>query len=275
MRRTAVRDVSRGAASAVVAVAPRAERPSVAQVGAAGRPHVGRGQDVDQEHGEVGVEHVDGAVGPALKTLGWVTAVVVSIVLVRLLLVQSFTIPSTSMEPLLEPGDRVVVSRLDALFGSVQRGDVVIFDGRGVFDPELGPGPSPVAAAGRAVAGALGAPVGESDYVKRVVGLPGERVTCCDPQGRITVDGVALDEPYVMPGEEPSEVRFDVRVPAGRLFVLGDHRSESGDSRSHLGDPGGGTVPLDKVVGRVVAVMWPFDRLGAVAGGAPAEAGVR
>lgn len=231
----------------------------------AGRPSSwAEGGRADQNDDEDADEHADGPVGPALRVLGWALAVAVSIALVRVLLVQSFVIPSTSMEPLLEPGDRVVVSRLGAVVGTVQRGDVVVFDGRGVFEPAAPPASSPVAAAGRAVAAALGAPVGESDYVKRVVGLPGDRVVCCDAAGRVSVNGTALDEPYVTAGDVPSDVPFDIRVPAGRLFVLGDHRSESGDSRSHLGDPGGGTVPVDHVVGRVVAVWWPFDRVGGV-----------
>ncbi len=108
------------------------------------------------------------------------------------------------------------------------------------------------------LATALGTPVGSRDYVKRVVGMPGERVACCDGDGRITIDGVALDEPYLSAGESPSESPFDATVPEGHLWVMGDNRTASADSRAHLGDPGGGAVPLDHVVGRVVLVWWPL-----------------
>ena len=156
---------------------------------------------------------------------------------VRLLVAQAFVIPSASMEPLLQPGDRVVVSRADYWAAPVGRGDVVVFDGEGLFDES------------------------EGDFVKRVIGLPGERVTCCDPRGRITVDGVPLNEPYVFGDDVPSELEFDVEVPAERLWLMGDHRSDSADSRAHLGDPGGGMVPVDRVIGRVVAVAWPPARV--------------
>jgi signal peptidase I len=182
------------------------------------------------------------------------------VALVRVVFVQSFVIPSASMRPLLQVGDRVMVSRLDHRFGAVHRGDVIVFNGEGVFDPPADAARSGLAAAGRAVAGALGAPVGESDYVKRVIGLPGERIVCCDAARAITVDGRALAEQYLAGRGPASSLRFDIRVPAGRLWVMGDNRDDSGDSRAHLADPGGGTVPLDHVIGRVVTVWWPWGR---------------
>jgi signal peptidase I len=183
------------------------------------------------------------------------------VLLVRTFVVQSFSIPSDSMEPTLAPGERVLVWRVDA--ASVERGDVIVFDGTGTF-ADSPPDPEGLARLGTAVAEVLGFRPGESDFVKRVVGLPGDRVTCCDDQGRLMINGVPLDEPYVYPGDAASELEFDIEVPDGRLWVMGDHRSDSADSRAHLGSPGGGTVALDDVIGRVVAITWPLDAVGTV-----------
>ncbi|PRY18602.1 signal peptidase I [Kineococcus rhizosphaerae] len=183
------------------------------------------------------------------------------VLLLRSFVVQTFSIPSDSMRPTLTPGERVLVWRVHA--ADVRRGDVVVFDGTGTFSDSPA-APQGLARLGAGVAEVLGFRPGESDYVKRVVGLPGDRITCCDAQGRLLVDGRPLDEPYVYPGDAASEVEFDIEVPEGRLWVMGDHRSDSVDSRSHLGSPGGGTIAVDDVIGRVVAVTWPLDAVGTV-----------
>jgi len=190
-------------------------------------------------------------------------AVVVLVVLallattaVRLWVVDLAVVPSASMEPTLHPGDRLLVRRSGA--DGLRRGDLVVFDGTGSFDPWVERGP--LRAAGARLGALLGLPGAPREYVKRVVGLPGERVTCCGAGGALLVDGEPLPEPYLAPGTAPSEVGFDVRLGPGQLWVLGDAREVAEDSRAHLGDPGGGVVPTARVLGRVVAVAWPPGR---------------
>ena len=199
--------------------------------------------------------------GPSWLLLGGVALLVM--LLVRGLLVQSFYVPSGSMEPTIEPGDRILVNKL-ADGDSVRRGDVVVFNGTTTFAAaDLTPHQDD-GAIGKVLGDAaslVGVELGEQDFVKRVIGLPGDHVVCCD-RGRLAVNGTAIDEPYVMPGDEPSTLEFDITVPAGRLWVMGDHRSDSADSRSHLGDPGGGTVRLSDVIGRASATYWPLSRVG-------------
>ncbi|MGV9289912.1 signal peptidase I [Streptomyces sp. NPDC003719] len=156
------------------------------------------------------------------------------LLLVSTFVLRPFQIPSGSMERGLRIGDRVLVNKLAYRFdGRPQRGDIVVFDGTGFF--------------------------GHGDYIKRVVGVGGDHVVCCDKEGRVQVNDRAVDESgFLYPGDSPSVVPFDVVVPDGTLFVLGDHRDDSSDSRDHLGSPGGGMVPVDKVIGRADWIVWPF-----------------
>lgn len=186
-------------------------------------------------------------------------AVAVSLI-VKTFLVQAFFIPSGSMQNTLHIGDRVLVDKVSYHFREPRRGEIVVFNGVDSFTPES----SLSAGTGlterlRAVLADLGlAPSVDPDFIKRVIGLPGDRVACCDSSGRVTVNGTPLDETsYLYPGNAPSTLHFDVLVPPGKLWVMGDHRAISQDSRAHLGDPGGGFVPIEKVIGRAFTVVWP------------------
>lgn len=188
----------------------------------------------------------------------------VLMLMVRGFLVQSFSIPSGSMEPTLEPGDRILVNKI-GVASSLQRGDLVVFDGTRTFAPRAAAGSDQTSAMGRslgAMASMLSIQTNQSDYVKRVVGLPGDHVVCCDANGLMTVNDVAVNELYLYPGDQPSDLTFDVTVPPERVWLMGDHRSDSSDSRAHLGDPGGGMVRLDDVIGRAALVYWPPNRAG-------------
>ncbi|TDW14441.1 signal peptidase I [Kribbella kalugense] len=192
-----------------------------------------------------------------------VGALIVSSIL-RAFVGQMFIIPSESMENTLLVGDRVVVEKLT----DVKRGDVVVFEDPGGW---LGPSES---GQKRGSIGRFFEIVGllpdssHGHLIKRLIGMPGDKVACCDSKGRLLVNGQPLDEPYLYPGDAPSQMEFQVTVPAGRIFVMGDHRSASGDSRVHLQDldANGGNqgdaafVPLDKVTGRAIMIVWPAGR---------------
>jgi signal peptidase I len=175
---------------------------------------------------------------------------------VKTFLVQMFFVPSESMEPLFVRDDRILVQKVSYWRGEVRRGDVVVFEDRGHWLPSV-----PALNAVQRALSTIGLYPTGGHLVKRVIGVGGDRVRCCDAQGRVTVNGVALDEgSYLEPGARPSERPFDVTVPAGRLWVMGDNRSNSEDSRFHTDLPGGGTIDADSVVGKVWVIVWPAGR---------------
>lgn len=191
-----------------------------------------------------------------------VSALVLSL-LIKTFLVQAFFIPSGSMQETLLEGDRVLVTKLAPGPLEVHRGDVVVFKDPGGW---LQTGPDVVQPVWREALtsaltfiGLLPQDSGEH-LIKRVIGLAGDTVECCDAEGRLLVNGVPLDEPYLADGALPSELDFSVVVPEGSLWVMGDNRQNSQDSRYHQGDPGGGSIPTANLVGVAFVTVWPVDR---------------
>lgn len=181
--------------------------------------------------------------------------------LIKTFVVQAFFIPSSSMENTLEIGDKVLVNKLIYDFRSIHRGDVVVFNGDGSWNAVPAQTAGPLQRMWGSLTGLFGTAPGVHDYIKRVIGVPGDHVACCSQQGQITVNGVALSEKsYLYPGNTPSTMRFSIIVPSGRLWVMGDHRIVSYDSRGHMSDPGNGTIPEDHVVGRAFVIVAPISR---------------
>ena len=187
-----------------------------------------------------------------------VVAAAVLTLLVKAFVVQVYRIPSASMENTLQVGDRVLVNKVVYHFRGIARGDIIVFSGQDSWGPDAPP-PSgdPVVRIFDDVFSGIGLQNNQTYYIKRVIGLPGDRVACCT-DGQVTVNGVPLSEgSYLYPGNPPSSIKFNEVVPAGYLWVMGDHRSDSDDSRFHPGDPGGGAIPENQVVGRAFLIIWP------------------
>jgi signal peptidase I len=203
-----------------------------------------------------------------------VVALVIALV-IKTFIVQAFWIPTGSMQNTLEINDKILVNKLVYHFRSIEPGDIIVFNGDGTWNA-----PTPPATVSSdpivhlyddtlrplfsSLGGLFGTPLDQVDYVKRVIGVPGDHVACCNAQGLVTVNGVPLHEQsYLYPGDQPGSApdgipgHFNVTVPPGYLWVLGDHRSVSDDSRGHEDDPGNGMVLESKVIGRAFVIVWP------------------
>ncbi len=176
-------------------------------------------------------------------------------VFIKAFFVQAFYIPSESMEPQFVQLDRILVQKVSYWTGTPERGDIVVFK-----DPAHWLPPMPASSGPKRVLEMIGLYPAGGHLVKRVIGVGGDRVKCCDNSGRLTVNGTPLTEPYLPKGTVPSTMAFDVIVPKGHLWVMGDNRLNSSDSRAHMGQPGGGFVNQDDVVGKVFALVWPLER---------------
>jgi signal peptidase I len=181
--------------------------------------------------------------------------------LIKSFVVQAFYIPSSSMENTLEIGDKVLVNKLIYDFRPIHRGDIVVFNGDGSWEPTPAQASPPLTRLWNSISGLFGTAPGVHDFIKRVIGVPGDHVACCNAHGQVTVNGVPLSEKsYLYPGNVPSAMRFNIIVPPGRLWVMGDHRAVSWDSRGHMSDPGDGTIPENHVVGRAFVIVAPVSR---------------
>jgi signal peptidase I len=194
-----------------------------------------------------------------------VAALALTLVL-KIFVVQVYEIPSASMENTLLVGDRVLVNKLVYHFRGIHRGDIIVFSGAGSWgdlngNPIPPPSSNPVVRVWDDVLGGLGLHSGTTYYIKRVIGLPGDHVACCT-DGDVTVNGVKLQETsYLYPGAAPSTLQFNVTVPPGRLWVMGDNRAFSDDSRYHqTTSPGEGTIPENEVAGRAFHIIWPLSQ---------------
>ena len=199
------------------------------------------------------------------ETLMMVVVALAISAIIKAFLLQAFQIPSSSMEQTLQINDRIIVSKLVPNYRQLNRGDVIVFQDDDNWLKRDANTPSPSIIGKMMIWMGLRPDDSQNHLVKRVIGLPGDRVQCCDTNGRLKVNGVSVDESgYINPGNAPSLIKFDVTVPAGKLWVMGDNRSNSEDSRFHMKEPSNGFVSVKQVTGRAFAIMWPINRISTI-----------
>ena len=192
----------------------------------------------------------------------FLAAIIISVG-IKTFLIRSFYIPSSSMENTLQVQDRIIVNQLIPDLFDVERGDVVVFkDPGGWLNPMPQEQRAPFVEAVEWMLSAIGlsAPDSNDHLIKRVIGLPGDEVACCNAFGQLSVNGVPIEEPYLKLPDKVTKVSkddFAVTVPEDSLWVMGDNRYNSCDSRCNTSGPTNGFVPLDHVVGRAFMVSWP------------------
>jgi len=195
-----------------------------------------------------------------------IVALAVSL-LIKTLLVQFFFIPSGSMENTLQIQDRVAVNKLPFISKNISRGDVVVFRDPSNWLPEPFVGDENKIVSkvkeGLVLVGVLPNPA-KQYLVKRVLGVAGDEVICCTKSGKVTINGKVAVEPYIFAGNKPSELKFNVTVPEGKIWVMGDHRSASADSRYNQDDMNNGFVPVSRITGRAYAIIWPIKNIGII-----------
>jgi signal peptidase I len=195
-----------------------------------------------------------------------IVALAVSL-LIKTLLVQFFFIPSGSMENTLQIQDRVAVNKLPFISKDINRGDVVVFRDPDNWLPEpFTLGENRIVAKikeGLVLVGVLPNPA-KQYLVKRVIGVAGDNVICCSKSGKLTINGKETTEPYIFAGNKASEMDFNIKVPEGKIWVMGDHRSASADSRYHQDDVNNGFVPVSRITGRAYAIIWPIKNIGII-----------
>ena len=175
--------------------------------------------------------------------------------------VQPFHIPSESMQNTLQVNDRIIVNKMKNEEKDLQRGDVIVFKDTKAWLPPA-PEENPNIIQRILINTGIAEDTSEQYLVKRIIGMPGDRIECCSPSGKITVNGKEIDEPYVYTSSERPGREFNVIVPEGKVWVMGDHRDASADSRAHMNGPGNGFIDINDIQGKTAMVVWPFENFG-------------